>query len=868
MKRLYKGACVIIAFLFIVPIFSMAKEGVPQIAMDARASVFRVLCEDSEYTYSGSSFVVAADEAGTYLATNYHVVEDARPNSIVAILHDGLKVPAQIVEYSKEYDLCILKTDNQIEGAQPLTLANADGISAGAAVYALGFPGAADYLTDDYAYSVDEITVTDGIISAIKHITTDGVEVTLLQMNAAINAGSSGGPLVNEAGQVVGVNALGVKDASDIYAAIHIKHLTGLLDKASISFNKPATEVSNSPAASTEKALIPVWIWLVVGVVLLVGLTFLCIRLFRRRLTLATLMDRRMQGYSLDEILMKLRPVFSALLPLHARGEAHGNVNPWNIFVDKNGNFILGGRSKRRNMSERIKPYVPMEEYSSGYATGTYSDVYALGAVMLLMLANEPPEDVFIRLQGDTVPDQLCKVSTLTVEEKGQISNALALKKEERLNDVNSLMNALQVDVHSNVGNQAFKPVKQKRIRKLIRWRTVIIGAGVSAIVTAAIVFGLSVMHYNRAVVCLGKKDYSSARQEIAGSFDFYQDSIKLSYYINSAYFLELGYYDEAKTRFQSLGSYRDSQQMALECDYQKAKKFLNDGDMNRAKAIFGTLRDYLDSKTMVFECDYREAKQLLGSGKYDEAKALFTQLADFKYKDSNTMILETDYQNAVAIYNDFSSAADDNKQKIEIGKAVMLLESIKDYSDASDVLMKVNNEIYDYALSTISKCLEFMELPDKPITDYMNLLVPYRKNLGVAEKYFGLVSGYLDADNYMRVIGSLRNSANYDDYNMLMQLWSFNPARRAILGNWYIHYFLEGTWKGDGHIFSFYTVRIGISMYDGIIEDNYKIEGLIIYFGSDEKGWREMFKLNVVNQNTINIYAYKNGGTYTLYRQ
>jgi len=396
MKRFYKGVCIAMALLLFIPYLSMAKEGVPQIALDARASVFRVLCEDGEYIYSGSSFVVAADEGGTYLATNYHVVADGEKNGIAVVLRDGTELPAEIVEYSRDYDLCILKTAKAIDNAKPLTLENADEISAGAAVYALGFPGAADYLTDDYAYAVDEITITDGIISAVKHVTADGIEMTLLQMNAAINAGSSGGPLVNEAGRVVGINALGIRDASDIYAAIHIRHLVNLLDKTDIRFNEPIEEAVAPPE---PKATIPAWAWGAAGAVLLIGGALLFIRHTRRRLTLAGLMERRLQGYSIGETLERLAPVFHALLPLHAREEAHGGISPDHIFVDRNGNLKLG-RSKRRDLAERAKPYIPMEEYAAGSVAGTYSDVYSIGAVIFFMLTHRPPADVVHPVAG------------------------------------------------------------------------------------------------------------------------------------------------------------------------------------------------------------------------------------------------------------------------------------------------------------------------------------------------------------------------------------------------------------------------------------------------------------------------------------
>jgi hypothetical protein len=110
------------------------------------------------------------------------------------------------------------------------------------AVYALGFPAAADVLSGSEAHSGDAITITDGLISAIRttQMIDFGPEVKLLQISAAINSGNSGGPLLNGSGEVIGINTLGITNAEGIYGAIDVSELLPLLEQNGITPAVPA----------------------------------------------------------------------------------------------------------------------------------------------------------------------------------------------------------------------------------------------------------------------------------------------------------------------------------------------------------------------------------------------------------------------------------------------------------------------------------------------------------------------------------------------------------------------------------------------------------------------------------------------------
>jgi len=150
----------------------------------------------SDETVSGSGVFFSPDG---YLLTNNHVVEGTQ--EVVIILSDGNQQPAVIVGTDPFADLAVLKA----EGTPPATatLGNSDVLTPGEMVIAIGSP------LGDFRN-----TVTVGVVSATGRSidTGKGYQIdNLIQTDAAINQGNSGGPLVNLAGEVIGINTLVVR---------------------------------------------------------------------------------------------------------------------------------------------------------------------------------------------------------------------------------------------------------------------------------------------------------------------------------------------------------------------------------------------------------------------------------------------------------------------------------------------------------------------------------------------------------------------------------------------------------------------------------------------------------------------------------
>ncbi len=149
-----------------------------------------------DQTVSGSG-VFISDEG--YILTNNHVVEDA--NEVSIILSDGSQENATIVGTDLYADLAVLKTDRKAPALA--ILGNSDTLNPGETVIAIGSP------LGDF-----KNTVTVGVISATGRSIDTGQGYLiegLIQTDAAINQGNSGGPLVNLASEVIGINILIVR---------------------------------------------------------------------------------------------------------------------------------------------------------------------------------------------------------------------------------------------------------------------------------------------------------------------------------------------------------------------------------------------------------------------------------------------------------------------------------------------------------------------------------------------------------------------------------------------------------------------------------------------------------------------------------
>lgn len=206
----------LLSLILLVPVVVAAQtsappRGIPAIAKAANGSVVSIVMSnhEGEPISQGSGFFVSDDGL---IVTNYHVISEG--SSAVAKLPNGsLYVVDGVVAFDRARDVAVIKAHGQ--NFRKLTLANSDRVQVGEEVVAIGNP-----------LSLDS-TVSNGIVSGVRPGSNDGGR--LLQITAPISTGSSGGPLFNMAGGVIGITTMYLKGGENLNFAIPINDAKPLL---------------------------------------------------------------------------------------------------------------------------------------------------------------------------------------------------------------------------------------------------------------------------------------------------------------------------------------------------------------------------------------------------------------------------------------------------------------------------------------------------------------------------------------------------------------------------------------------------------------------------------------------------------------
>ena len=142
---------------------------------------------------------------------------------------------AYLVDYDAEKDVAVLKLSEPTDKREALTLREAEDTMLGDEVYAVGYPLAADVTVQAVnSFSKDDATVTTGSISRL--LTESGTGRELIQTDAALSGGNSGGPLTNSTGAVLGVNTYGSDLDQNLFYAVSISELLPMLDRNNIPY--------------------------------------------------------------------------------------------------------------------------------------------------------------------------------------------------------------------------------------------------------------------------------------------------------------------------------------------------------------------------------------------------------------------------------------------------------------------------------------------------------------------------------------------------------------------------------------------------------------------------------------------------------
>ena len=153
----------------------------------------------------GSACYIRADEGGKggFLLTNYHVVKDGDTFSVLWL--DGTEMDVELIGYDDGSDIAVLRFEEPAPAdAEPVPLGDSDALQIGELAICIGNPGAGE----DVLFA----TVTAGIISGLQRedVNADnfGHSISVIQTDAPINSGNSGGALLNAKGELVGIPTL------------------------------------------------------------------------------------------------------------------------------------------------------------------------------------------------------------------------------------------------------------------------------------------------------------------------------------------------------------------------------------------------------------------------------------------------------------------------------------------------------------------------------------------------------------------------------------------------------------------------------------------------------------------------------------
>lgn len=272
---------------------------------------------------------------------------------------------------------------------------------------------------------------------------------------------------------------------------------------------------------------------------------------------------------------------------------------------------------------------------------------------------------------------------------------------------------------------------------------------------------------------------------------------------------------------------YIDACSRLLNKDYSVRDRFIEFGD-------------YLCAPRMADECRYLSAVNLLEDANYSEALASFKVL----YKEM------PDYKDIAEKYTSaFALSVKSEAAKSNLAKVVSLFRLYKDCPGYNHVLEESTPEIYNVAVKD------------------------YRKNGTDAIDGFKLIPNYSNSQKYITLCSYLGFLPTDKQYNELLSILSFENAKEVIVrDNGSAIKFLRGTWRNNsGKYFKIENNAKNYCSYNlpykDLANSTYTIKNGI-YQLSNSTTKKDVFRIIVIDKNTISIYAYKDGSTHTLYRQ
>lgn len=318
---------------------------------------------------------------------------------------------------------------------------------------------------------------------------------------------------------------------------------------------------------------------------------------------------------------------------------------------------------------------------------------------------------------------------------------------------------------------------------------------------------------------------------------------------------LESGEYDTAYEAFADLGDFMDSDEKADQALYEKAGRAMRNKKYNDAYQIYDRLGAYKDSEERALEARYLQAEQYETEEKYKEAYEIYAELGSYKQSEDeliDTIILwELDVLGSSNVLEaeTFCETVTLGSDHYEMFYSTILL-FLYNYEDAT--------YWYDWGATGASRNMNTL----------LQMLPATYEDVSALQELFGLLNeGYIVYDELFR------------DYEYLVRdCWYLPFVQDLAAQDEAICYFLESYWTTSD---SYYYMEFYESNGGGTTSDHdlpwvakpygtqyFNIENMIYYWDDiNLNHLAEVYRFEIIDYDTINVYCYKNNQTYTLYR-
>ena len=809
MKKLREIACLLFGLISLAaPV--LAASGVPSAVLKAADSVVNITTESDEYYGGGSGFVVAHEGSSTYILTNYHLFEDS-PYDVEVWLSEDNSVYADIIANSEEQDLCLLRIAGHTR--LPVAVISPGTVSRGDPVYAVGFPIAADDLSDREAHASSESTITDGILSAFRETTIikGYPPVELLQVTAAINSGNSGGPLFDSKGRVVGVNTYGTYDSQAIFGAISAVEVETFLRANGITPKHP------SP--------FPAWLMFTAAAVIVLSLAGLFLAKRRKKpteMTLRGFIESRPEPMQPGDAVSLLMPAAVQLQSLHESGRSYLELTPDRIIISGSAVQLANPTGLENN------------KYTSGFASpevyrgvgNPLSDVYSFCAVMYFAVTGAAPENALSRTGSASAGGGFM----------GLLETGMSPAPERRFQSMAALIAALSSFVPSAdiASDGAGTPKSENtpagsenlsaaasRNKKRFKPRQKITAFVLLALCLCGVYLG---MFFNARAAAL-RGDFQTASRLMPLKFVTHIHSPRLTDYVIAGTEMENGEYESAAAAFIALEDYLDSPDMALEARYLCAADRFEAGDFDGAVEMYQLIADksYKDSVDRMIDAYIAKGLYMIHDEK-DTYNGYSYLIRLSKYYPAIAEVVESEkqyiYAKSISLYcgGDYEAA----------GKCFFLLGDYKDTSKYRLLIEARNIDEFTYRSiirSAVNKMLQSFSFED---TDEVLVYNQY-----IAEVF--LEGTWKTDDGYLSLDGT------------------FTPPKNT--------YYLVMSSSGD------ISYSAGLDIPDGY----YKIDQGVLYFYSEEdreEDAQPLFKISPSSPDTVSFRSLISDVKYYFFRQ